>query len=236
MWLQTNYLPEITGSDNGMWSRIRVVPFTETFTGRGDPELDTTLAGESAGILNWMIEGCLQWQRIGLKEPETVVRATLDYRNSEDVLTRFATDTGLQFAKNTTLIDAELKAAITQWAAEEGVDKPNAKKTNAWMKANGCRESRENYTRNDGKTSKRKIWKGAALQRPGASPSESAETQANTEENPLPGRTGPTPPVNPPMVPRVQTNRTTTSSASHRDGESAENPTPVGERARIRAP
>ena len=37
LWLQTNYLPEITGSDTGMWSRIRVVPFTETFTGRGDP-------------------------------------------------------------------------------------------------------------------------------------------------------------------------------------------------------
>ena len=161
-----------------------------------------------------MIEGCLQWQRTGLKEPESVIRAILEYRAAEDVLTRFASDTGLQFVKRSTLIDAELKTRIGRWATEEGVDKPTAKKINTWMKAQGCREGRENYTTPDGKPSKRKIWKGASLPRPGAFPSESAETPATIEETPLPRRTGPTLPVNRPIGPRVETNRNSGSTAS----------------------
>jgi putative DNA primase/helicase len=183
-WLQTNYLPEISGSDTGIWSRIKVVPWTETFTNGGDGDLDVTLAGEVSGILNWMIAGCLDWQAEGLSDPDAVIRATLDYRATEDVLTRFATDTGIQFARSHTVVDAELKARIGQWATDEGVDKPDAKKINTWMKANGCREGRENYTKDDGKTSKRKIWKGARFQRPNDASSERSETVTTVEETP----------------------------------------------------
>ena len=95
LWLQTNYPPEIQGSDTGIWSRIRIVPWSVTFNGHTDSNLDAELAGEAAGILNWLIQGCLQMaKRDGLNEPEAVVRATLDYRASEDVLSHYADDTG----------------------------------------------------------------------------------------------------------------------------------------------
>ena len=180
LWLQTNSLPEISGSDHGIWSRIKVVPWTETFDSQGDPNLDTTLAAEAAGILNWMIEGCLRWQNEGLDEPEAVTAATLDYRATEDVLTKFATETGLQFARGLTVIDADLKKRLAEWTAGELIEPPGAKQTNSWMKANGCRDTRQNQPQQDGKTAKRKTWHGAGFTRPTGHDPETPETLATT--------------------------------------------------------
>jgi putative DNA primase/helicase len=166
LWLQTNYLPEISGSDTGIWSRIRVVPWTVCFEGHAEGDLDSRLASEASGILNWMIQGCRDWQESGLEEPRSVVRATLDYRATEDVLAHFAKDTGLTFAAGSTLVDSILKRRIDQWAASEAVAHPSARTVNAWMKANGCREGRENYTTENGTTSKRKVWEGAQFTAP----------------------------------------------------------------------
>ena len=44
LWLQTNHLPEISGRDTGIWSRIRVVKWVKTFDGKDqDRDLDETL-------------------------------------------------------------------------------------------------------------------------------------------------------------------------------------------------
>ena len=166
LWLQTNYLPEISGNDNGIWSRIKVVPWTVTFGGQIDSDLDSTLTNEGPGILNWLIEGCLDWQTYGLREPEAVIRATLDYRTTEDVLTHFAQDTGLVFGAGHSVVDSSLKERIRQWAFDSGVEGPSVKRINAWMKANGCAEGRQNYSKDDGTTSKRKVWKGVRFTAP----------------------------------------------------------------------
>jgi putative DNA primase/helicase len=133
----TNHLPEIGGRDTGIWSRIRVVPWVATFQGREDTNLEDTLAAEAPGILNWLIEGCLRWQREGLREPETVVRATLAYRNREDVLARFATDTRFGFDPSRMVLAELLTARINDWATAEGV-KVDAKDLANWLRENGA--------------------------------------------------------------------------------------------------
>jgi putative DNA primase/helicase len=137
-----------------------------TFGGQIDRDLDNTLTNEGPGILNWLIEGCLDWQTYGLREPEAVIRATLDYRATEDVLTHFAQDTGLVFGAGHSVVDSSLKERIRQWAFDSGVEGPSVKRINAWMKANGCAEGRQNYAKDDGTTSKRKVWKGVRFTAP----------------------------------------------------------------------
>jgi putative DNA primase/helicase len=44
---------------------------------------------EHSGMLNWLLEGCLAWQKEGLIEPESVRRDTMDYRSEEDILQQF---------------------------------------------------------------------------------------------------------------------------------------------------
>lgn len=160
LWLQTNYLPEISGSDTGIWSRIRVVPWTETFSNQIDEDLDDILAKEAPGILNWMIEGCLKWQSDGLEGPASIVAATAGYREAEDVLTHYARKSGMTFAGELGVGDAELKHAIAQWAKSEGCANPSPKRVNDWMKSHGAREDRQRIVLADGSTSRPKVWFG----------------------------------------------------------------------------
>ena len=41
---------------------------------------------EGSGILLWMIQGCVDWQRNGLEPPTTVKEATASYFSSQDLL------------------------------------------------------------------------------------------------------------------------------------------------------
>src|SRR5439155_11202182 len=58
LWLQTNHLPEISGRDDGIWRRVRVVKWEASFKRTQDPTLDPTLDAEASGILRWLVEGC----------------------------------------------------------------------------------------------------------------------------------------------------------------------------------
>lgn len=85
-----NYKPRISGTDNGIWRRIRLIPFTRRFEGEEkDPDLAEKLRAELPGILNWAIEGCGDWQKNGLQTPGVVEKATSEYRNQEDVVGEF---------------------------------------------------------------------------------------------------------------------------------------------------
>ena len=91
--LASNHRPEIRGTYEAIWRRIRLVPFTVTIPpSERDPDLAASLLQELPGILNWTIEGCLAWQRDGLGTPEAVTTATADYRDDMDILAGFLAD------------------------------------------------------------------------------------------------------------------------------------------------
>lgn len=93
LWLLVNHKPIIKGNDLGIWRRIIYVPFTVTITeDRKDRELLSKLKLEAAGILAWAVEGCLQWQKVGLKPPDCVVEGVKNYREDMDILKDFFTE------------------------------------------------------------------------------------------------------------------------------------------------
>ena len=57
-----------------------------------DRFLDDKLVDEASGILSWLVQGCLNWQRNGLQPPDMVTRATSKYRADEDVIQQFIDD------------------------------------------------------------------------------------------------------------------------------------------------
>lgn len=96
IWLAANEKPQVTGQDYAMWRRIKLIPFQVKFTPPGEPgpDIDTSLrenlfADERAGILTWMLEGCLSWQSDGLAYPAEVKAATAEYQAEEDVVQQF---------------------------------------------------------------------------------------------------------------------------------------------------
>lgn len=91
LWVSTNHRPVIRESGNGIWRRVVLVPWTVT-----PPAPDTTLPNrvrdELPGVLRWIVEGCLAWQREGLAPPAAVQAATAEYRDESDVLGQFLAD------------------------------------------------------------------------------------------------------------------------------------------------
>jgi len=90
LWLETNHKPKIKGTDKGIWRRINLIPFNASFDNeKRDKDLREKLLNELPGILNWAIEGCVQWQKIGLGPPMVVLAANSEYQNEQDPIGEF---------------------------------------------------------------------------------------------------------------------------------------------------
>jgi putative DNA primase/helicase len=83
--ISANHKPQIKSVDTAMRRRMHLIPFSVTIPPeKRDNELKAKLKDEGPGILQWMIEGCLEYQRIGLAPPQSVVDATNEYFKDED--------------------------------------------------------------------------------------------------------------------------------------------------------
>ncbi|BDH62137.1 hypothetical protein MTP04_22670 [Lysinibacillus sp. PLM2] len=90
VFFTTNHKPVIGGVDDGIWRRVKIIPFTLSLKPHErDKRLEEKLSLEMPGILNWAIEGCLKWQQDGLKEPKVVVDATGQYKEDMDIIAPF---------------------------------------------------------------------------------------------------------------------------------------------------
>ncbi|MBN9007260.1 MAG: hypothetical protein J0H40_17820 [Rhizobiales bacterium] len=85
-----NYRPTISGSDEGIWRRLRLVPFNVFIPKEErDIHLADKLRAEASGILNRLLDGLRAWCDKGLSEPEDVASATAEYRSASDPMGRF---------------------------------------------------------------------------------------------------------------------------------------------------
>lgn len=88
--LRGNHRPSVAGTDEGIWRRLRLVPFTVSIPpDEQDRDLLRKLESELPGILQWALTGCIEWQREGLKPPSIVTDAVRAYREDSDILGRF---------------------------------------------------------------------------------------------------------------------------------------------------
>jgi len=89
--LVTNHKPEVRGTDDGIWRRLPLVPFTQSFLGREDPRMFDKLKACAPGVLRWLVEGCREWLVEGcrLDAPGAVKAATAGYRSEMDLLGTF---------------------------------------------------------------------------------------------------------------------------------------------------
>jgi putative DNA primase/helicase len=78
-----NHKPSLRNVDDAARRRFNIVLFTYKPPVR-DFNLEKRLEAEWPGILRWMIEGCLAWQRDGLVRPKVVLDATEEYFTEQD--------------------------------------------------------------------------------------------------------------------------------------------------------
>jgi P4 family phage/plasmid primase-like protien len=118
IWLSTNYKPVIGDTIVAMWSRIVLIPFVSFFDEEHqDKTLPEKLWNEREGILKWLVEGCLKWQKEGLKPPQVVVEATKTYQSEMDVLQRWFEECCVCDPKAVTAFK-DLYASYEAWCRE----------------------------------------------------------------------------------------------------------------------
>jgi putative DNA primase/helicase len=118
--LVTNHRPQISESTEAAWRRIRLIPFAVTIPPADrDPNLLAKLKAEAPGILNWMIAGCLDWQKNGMQPPTEVLAATEEYQADADPLGDFLSDRCM-VGEAVRVSRAELWANYQQWAKLTG--------------------------------------------------------------------------------------------------------------------
>jgi putative DNA primase/helicase len=83
-----NHKPELQNVDEAAKRRFNVVAFVHRPI-QPDRDLVEKLKAEWPSMLRWMIEGCLEWQRIGLSPPQAITQATADYFEEQDLLAQF---------------------------------------------------------------------------------------------------------------------------------------------------
>jgi putative DNA primase/helicase len=112
IFLRVNDKPIIRDQSHGMWRRVKLVPFTQTFL------VNTTLAdelrAEAAGILAWAVRGCLDWKRDGLQHPDAVNVATKEYQDESDLVAEFISDRCV-VAENCTVGATPLFESYRSW-------------------------------------------------------------------------------------------------------------------------
>jgi putative DNA primase/helicase len=115
-----NHKPALRNVDEAIRRRLHLIPFTVTIpVQERDPELADKLKAEWSGVLQWAIDGTLEWQRIGLKPPVAVQRATEDYLEAEDDIQSWITDCCAEEASAQTSC-SQLYTAWKDWAERTG--------------------------------------------------------------------------------------------------------------------
>ena len=121
LMLATNHKPKFRGQDEGLWRRVKMIPFKRWFAPHErDHDLDKKLAAEAEGIAAWTVRGAQAWYRDGLCDPASIVSATREYKETSDTLAGFFP--GVLVADDAARMDgAEAYNSYREWCEAEGL-------------------------------------------------------------------------------------------------------------------
>ena len=120
LFIAGNHKPGLRSVDEAIRRRMNLIPFSKTVPPeQRDKALPEKLRSEWPGILAWMIEGCLEWQRIGLAPPAAVQAATAEYLEAEDALAAWIQDSA-EFDPNAFELTRALYQSWKVWADRAG--------------------------------------------------------------------------------------------------------------------
>ena len=155
LWLCTNHRPEIRGTDDAIWRRVRLVPFNVTIPPHErDGDLPAKLRAEAPGVLRWAVEGALEWQAEGLRPPAIVMQATNDFRDESDIVGRFVDDECMVLPEASAKA-AELYRRFIAWCKAAGEEPITQKALGLRLQSDG------RFTRE--RSNRVRLWRGIGL-------------------------------------------------------------------------
>lgn len=138
--LITNNKPAISENTEAIWRRVKLIPFAVTIPeSKQDKSLLIKLQSEWDGILAKLVRVCLEWQQLGLAEPEEIENATFDYRQEQNPLGDFISERCKLDSFGVVPI-ACLKENYEDWLKQQGRESHlSAQQFNTAMRKFGCK-------------------------------------------------------------------------------------------------
>jgi len=142
LWMATNHKPKVSGDDSAIWRRIHLIPFNVVIPAEEqDGDLPKKLREEMPGILNWAIQGAVEWSKSGLMPPSEVVDAIQGYKSEMDMFSTFCADIIIkQPGVKTTKVD--VYHAYQHWRFNEGGEELSKQQLTGKMKRHGYEDVR----------------------------------------------------------------------------------------------
>jgi putative DNA primase/helicase len=116
LWLAVNHRPRVSDRSYGFWRRAILVPLTRRFG--IDKTLGRRLRDEAPGVLAWLVEAAMDWQRVGLSRPASVESAGHEWRENEDLIGQWA-EVALEAHADGRLGAANAYDAFAKWSQSE---------------------------------------------------------------------------------------------------------------------
>ncbi|WP_112469437.1 phage/plasmid primase, P4 family [Streptomyces triticisoli] len=155
--LATNHLPDVSGS-HSMARRLQsigwdvIVPPAKRIQGLAEQ----ILAREAAGVLNWAIRGCLDWQARGLAVPDSVTAKTREHIAQSNPLATWLEEETDEVPDAVTE-NGQLYGSYKTWAERAGVRRPMS------MKAFTIRLQEQGFIQDKDSRTRRAVTRGLAL-------------------------------------------------------------------------
>jgi putative DNA primase/helicase len=125
LWMYGNHRPVIAGQDEGIWRRIRMIPFTVVIPKekkRPAEEMKAEFREEASGILHWALEGFYLWRHGGRlsNTPACITGATNDYRSEMDTIGSFINEE-IEEMPGKEIPHKVLYERYRKWCIEQGI-------------------------------------------------------------------------------------------------------------------
>ena len=118
LMISGNHKPIVRGTDYGFWRRMNLVPF-EAKINTPNPQLFSDLRKERSGILNWCLNGWIEYRKYGLIVPNSVEKESNEYKEEMDIIKSWKNEcVQVQFEKKVYV--KELYQSHKKWRETNG--------------------------------------------------------------------------------------------------------------------
>jgi putative DNA primase/helicase len=138
LFFSGNHKPGLRSTGEAMRRRLNMIHFAVVIPeGERDPQFSDKLKPEWAGILQWMIEGGLEYQKRGLDPPPAVAKATDDYFTAQNSFAYWIEDC-CERDPNAWTPTTTLFASFKTWCEKASVRHGNITTFGEALTDNGC--------------------------------------------------------------------------------------------------